>query len=495
MNALNPKLPALPLKRLLATLVLAAVTAAPAATNIVLNAYDGGAGSLRQTIQDSLSGDTINFDPGLSGAVITLTNGHLLLTNNLTIDASALPGGLQINGRHASRIFQAATNTTVMLTALTITNGYFSGVSPSYGGGILNSGTVITAQCTFTANTTELGGGIANFGTMTVNQCTFLTNTARQFGGGICNVGFMTLNQSILMGNSSSGDGAGGVYNFGKMTVNQSTLTANTTGSKGGGIYNVGNMTVNKSTLARNTCGSGGGIFNYGIGLTNATLTLNQCTLTGNSGGGILNDGPLTVNQSTITSNSWGFQGAGISQFQGSLSLFNSIVAGNSGSAPANMYISSSTTFTNTGINLTNGNPLLAPLGNYDGPTQTMPPLPCSPAIDAATNSLFVTDQRGFPIPLGLAPDIGAVEGVYNPAGPGALNNLTLLGDGSFRFAFTNFTDMAFTVMASTNASLPLKLWSNLGAAVETPVGSGQFRFTDPEATNTPQRFYRVRMP
>ena len=471
-------------------LVLAAVvTAAPAATNIVLNPYDGGVGSLRQTIQDSLSGDTINFDPGLSGTVITLTNGHLLLTNNLTIDASALPGGVQINGRHASRIFQAATNTTVMLTALTITNGDVGG-SPSYGGGILNSGTVITAQCTFTANTTELGGGIANFGTMTVNQCTFLTNTARQFGGGIYNVGFMTLNQSTLMGNSSSGDGAGGIFNRGNLAISQSTLTANTTGNRGGGIYNIGTITVNETTLSRDSASQGGGIINFG------TLTIAKSTLVGNSGGGILNDGPLTVNQSTITSNSWGFQGAGIYQAQGSLSLFNSIVAGNSGSAPANIYISSSTTFTNTGINLTNGNPLLAPLGNYDGPTQTMPPLPGSPAIDAATNSLFVTDQRGFPIPLGLAPDIGAVEGVYNPAGPGALNNLTRLGDGSFRFAFTNFTDMAFTVLASPNAALPLGAWSSLGPAVESPVGSGQFQFTDPQATtNQPQRFYRVRTP
>ena len=37
-----------------------------------------------------------------------------------------------------------------------------------------------------------------------------------------------------------------------------------------------------------------------------------------------------------------------------------------------------------------------------------MPPLPGSPALDAATGSLATTDQRGFPI-TGM-PDIGAVE-------------------------------------------------------------------------------------
>jgi hypothetical protein len=65
--------------------------------------------------------------------------------------------------------------------------------------------------------------------------------------------------------------------------------------------------------------------------------------------------------------------------------------------------------------NLTSGDPQLAPLGNYGGPTLTMPPLPGSPAIDAgddsATNS-FVTDQRGpgFPRFVGLHVDIGAFE-------------------------------------------------------------------------------------
>jgi len=40
-----------------------------------------------------------------------------------------------------------------------------------------------------------------------------------------------------------------------------------------------------------------------------------------------------------------------------------------------------------------------------------------------------------------------------------------------------------------------LDAWLNLGPAFETPPGSGQFQFTDPQAANHPQRFDRVRSP
>ena len=55
--------------------------------------------------------------------------------------------------------------------------------------------------------------------------------------------------------------------------------------------------------------------------------------------------------------------------------------------------------------------PLLAPLGDYGGPTQTMALLPGSPAINAGVAVPGVTtDQRGVPRPQGNAPDIGAFE-------------------------------------------------------------------------------------
>jgi hypothetical protein len=80
--------------KLLATLVSASFCLqASAATITVLNTNDSGAGSLRQAISDSSSGDTINFDSSLNGQTITLTSGELLIDKNLTITG---PGANQL---------------------------------------------------------------------------------------------------------------------------------------------------------------------------------------------------------------------------------------------------------------------------------------------------------------------------------------------------------------------------------------------------------------
>ena len=67
-------------------------------------------------------------------------------------------------------------------------------------------------------------------------------------------------------------------------------------GGRGGGVYNEGTLTVSDSTLSDNSTwadqfspgGVGGGIYNY-----STTLTVDHCTLSGNSGGyggGIYNE-------------------------------------------------------------------------------------------------------------------------------------------------------------------------------------------------------------
>ena len=71
------------------------------------------------------AGAIITFAPNLSGGTITLAS-TLTINTNLTIDASALPSGIQINGNGSVQIFNVAFGNTVVLNSLTITNGYAS---------------------------------------------------------------------------------------------------------------------------------------------------------------------------------------------------------------------------------------------------------------------------------------------------------------------------------------------------------------------------------
>jgi len=73
------------------------------------------------------------------------------------------------------------------------------------------------------------------------------------------------------------------------------------------------------------------------------------------------------------------------------------------------------------------------------------------------------------------------------------LTGLQLVGNGVFQFGFTNNPSGVFTVLSSTNLSLPLSNWTVVGTAGN--IGSGQFQFTSQPTTNDAQRFYGVRSP
>jgi hypothetical protein len=73
------------------------------------------------------------------------------------------------------------------------------------------------------------------------------------------------------------------------------------------------------------------------------------------------------------------------------------------------------------------------------------------------------------------------------------LTTASVLPGGSFQFAFTNIPGASFTVLTTTNLALPLASWTVLGAVTE--VTPGKFQFSDPQATNNPQRYYRVKSP
>lgn len=131
---------------------------------------------------------------------------------------------------------------------------------------------------------------------------------------------------------------------------------------------------------------------------------------------------------------------------------------------------------------------------------------PGATALDACGGNLSVGTNSNVNLAVSGTYSIGysATDGYGNSATntrtvlvitPPTLVGVTRLGDGTFQFSFTSLSGASFTVFASSNLTLPLAEWSNLGPALESPIGSGQFQFTEPQATNGPQRFYQISSP
>ena len=213
--------------------------------------------------------------------------------------------------------------------------------------------------------------------------------------------------------------GAAIANNGGTLTVNWVAFSGNTA-SAAGAIYNMGNaiLYVNNCTFSGNTAtvGDGGGIYNSG------GLTVQNSTFVGNTsaknGGGISGNGSFTIVNSTITANTAPV-GGGISANVGStVTLTNSIIAGNvdtsvagddcdgCGTQSANNLISTSSSVVNPDLN---------GLQYNGGFTQTMMPLPGSPALGKGLSSTLATDQRGFirATGNGSTSDLGAVQTYY----------------------------------------------------------------------------------
>jgi hypothetical protein len=105
-----------------------------------------------------------------------------------------------------------------------------------------------------------------------------------------------------------------------------------------------------------------------------------------------------------------------------------------------------------------------------------------SSTISLANNTLYIASG-----------DSNVYAYAATPTTAITLTNAARLGNGAFQFGFTNIPGATFTALASTNVALPLSNWTSLGLV--TQFSSGQYQFTDFQATNNPQRFYRISSP
>jgi len=192
-------------------------------------------------------------------------------------------------------------------------------------------------------------------------------------------------------------------------------------GYHSGAIHMIGgNLTISNSTFSENSAIKGGSAFTA----SRSVVSIQNSTFSKNSGLTIFSSGGrISLNHTTIAGNSSSKSGPALHHTGTSIfSLSNSIVTGNPLASQPNV----SGTFIGSN-NLISGTPLLAPLGDYGGPTQTMVPLPESPTINGGDGSAINSDQRGFP--RVSPPDIGAVE--FRDSDIARIWNLDFDGDGS----------------------------------------------------------------
>ncbi|GAB4278257.1 MAG: hypothetical protein Fur0025_04680 [Oscillatoriaceae cyanobacterium] len=324
----------------------------------------GGAGiSLREAINYSATGDTIQLAAGTYTLTLDGSAEDLGLTGDLdidgknliiigagqattTIDASGFTAG------NEDRVFHLLNNASLDISALTITGGY---IDDTDGGGIrIESGDLTITNVTVSGNMADdgvgggEGGGIyVESGTVTITDSEISGNTAAEDGGGIYvydSTANVTIINTLFTGNNAKY--GGGVYvQDGNVTITGSTFTGNTVSTNGGGVYvYYGNVTITGSDISGNTAGDdGGGVYIYDDA---AVVTISNTTITGNqadtSGGGIyLESGTLTITDSEISGNNADSYGGGIYAYDDAadLTINNTDITGNTATYGGGLYI------------------------------------------------------------------------------------------------------------------------------------------------------------
>jgi hypothetical protein len=504
--------------------------------------YNAGSLNLSSsTITGNIAYSGNSFDPGNSNGDVS--GGGIYTATAITITASTIssntaqisPGSnqSQYGNAYGGGIYAGASLTlnTVYLANNTATGGQRndpSDYSAGHAGSAFGGGVYATVGTTLTVQSSTISGNSANGGEA------FYSTAGFAYGGGVFAAGSVTLTGSTVASNTATGGGGevtepaggGGIFSDGNVTASSSTINNNTaTGGAGdnvdglspgpagalgmaGGIDSDGKLSLTNSTVANNSALGGKG----GPGEDDAGANLLAGGKGGNAtAGGMYVAGGMLLKSSTISGNiAAGGKGAtggsgmpngangtgtggGVTIISGTAVADNTIISANHGTSDLDGGLSSTSAhnLVGTGSGLVNGsdgnkvgvtNPKLSSLGSYGGPTQTMPPVSGSPAIDAGSNALLgglTLDQRGFPRISGSATDIGSVE----------------FGNASISGTVFNDSNANGKKDAGENGLGGIKLFIDLnqdgspdnGDPVVTTNSSGNFTFS-----NLPAGTYRV---
>jgi CSLREA domain-containing protein len=351
--------------------------AASFTVNTLVDENDGvgtGGVSLRDAINaanaTAAEADTIVF--AVTGT-IALTNGELAISNagagdELTINGPSAPA-LTIDAQSNSRVFHITAGG-ASIQEITILNGSASGGN---GAGIFHEGAA----------------------PLEVSACAIRGCSARD-GSGICIISADSVIARCEVSNNTSTGNSGGILLFnGNHLIINCTISGNVAPSCCAGIENQANLTLESSTIVNNTAGAdfgGVGSFFNSLNITNSIIANN----TGNNdfGAGLISD--LVVDfGGTATSFGFNLVGDGDDSAGALVGPFD--IAGSE-----------------TGAGVVD--PMVLPLANNGGPTQTRALQPSSLAFltgDTTANS----DGRGFARPGG-----GVADGFPGPDSRGAFD-------------------------------------------------------------------------
>jgi hypothetical protein len=361
--------------------------------------------------------------------------------------------------------------------AVVISGSTFTGNSTGGDGGAIYlddpAGAVVIEGSTISDNDAEQfkggGLGINNLDPpgLTITNSTISGNEMDGQGAGVYvnNAdGAVAIRDSAITGNTATSDGGGiGINNIGDFTtgggprhfVLENSTVAGNSAATGAAFYtnNVhaqAEVLIERSTLAGNTATDTGGgvhvnnVYDGQVGIRDSTISANRAVdpVSGRGGGVYLYDidgGEVTIANSTFVQNSAAVSGGGVFRREEAPAISSSIVAGNSapdapdlgedatnavGFFELDFSVVGSTAGATVsespaGSNLIGADPLLGPLADNGGPTQTHLPQLASPAVDAGIANGLASDQRGlvrtFDAPAANRPgsdatDIGATE-------------------------------------------------------------------------------------